>query len=516
MCGIVGYVGSRQAMPILMQGLAQLEYRGYDSTGIALQRKGKLDVFKRCGRLSSLRSILPKRSSSTVGIGHTRWATHGVPNDLNAHPHFDSNRQVAVVHNGIVENARELRGYLVQKGCEFTSETDSEVLAVLIADIYQQDCEKSAQSVDGAKEAEKEEGATRTRTVKRKKSVKQDLPTARSTSFVEAVRKALLRVVGTYGILVVHRDLPGEVIVGRNGSPVILGIGDREMFVASDAGAVAPYTRQVVYLEDGEIARITTGDYEIQDLQANVTLRDVATIDVEATLASRGEHEHFTLKEIYEQPEALLRVMRGRIDSRFNTARFGGLNIEPRELLGFNRIKILGCGSAYISAKIGAAMIERLARIPADAESAAEFRYRNPIIEPDTLYFAVSQSGETYDTLAAVQEIQRKGGTSERGLSMWSAAVLLDSVALAYTCMLVPKWPSFRPRLFPTTIIVFALFALHLGRMRDLSPGEGGRIVAALEKLPGPSRAGAGTYQRVSDTGKKIFTVPTCLLYWAM
>ncbi|MCZ6888067.1 MAG: glutamine--fructose-6-phosphate transaminase (isomerizing) [Gammaproteobacteria bacterium] len=443
MCGIVGYVGSRHAMPILMEGLGRLEYRGYDSAGVALQRKNKFDLFKKCGRIKDLRAALPKRNAATAGIGHTRWATHGEPSDLNAHPHCDSTGQIAIVHNGIVENARELKAFLLERGHIFVSDTDSEVLAALIAEEYSSD----------------DDGLT------------------------GAVRRALLRVAGTYGIAVMHSGRPGELVVGRNGSPVIIGVGEHEMLVASDALALVPYTRQVVYLEDGEIAQLTARSHEIQDLHATVTTREAATIDTEATLTSKGPHEHFTLKEIHEQPEALRRVMRGRIDHRFNTARLGGLNLEPRELMVFKRIKLLGCGSAHISASIGGAMIERLARVPADAESAAEFRYRNPIIDPDTLYFAVSQSGETYDTLAAVQEIQRKGGTVLGIVNVVGSTIARQCGAGVYLHA-GPEVAVVSTKTFASTLATFALLALYLGRMRDVSPAEGRRIIDALERLP--------------------------------
>ena len=442
MCGIVGYVGNRAAMPILMAGLGQLEYRGYDSAGLALQRKGAVDVIKACGRLSALQAALPKRSSATAGIGHTRWATHGEPNERNAHPHTDAGGKLALVHNGIVENAVELRRHLEGKGIAFRSDTDSEVLAALI-------------------------------------SVEFD----RDSDLLAATQRALVRVVGTYGIALMHQDLPGEIVAARNGSPVIVGVGDHEMFLASDAAALAPYTRQVVYLEDGEVVRLKARTYEVQDFHAIAAERAPATIDIEATLASTGEHAHFTLKEMHEQPQTLARLMSGRLDERFATAHFGGLNLSAKELMGFKRIKLLGCGSALISADIGARTIERLARIPADAESAAEFRYRNPIIDPDTLYFAVSQSGETYDTLAAVQEVQRKGGTVLGVVNVVGSSIARQCGAGIYLHA-GPEVAVVSTKTFASTLAAFTLFALYLGRMRDLSPAEGARVIAALQALP--------------------------------
>ncbi len=454
-------MGSRHAMPILLEGLSRLEYRGYDSAGVALQKSGKFDLVKRQGRVGELRAALPKRNAATAGIGHTRWATHGEPSDVNAHPHCDDTGKIVIVHNGIVENAQEHREGLEARGHSFASDTDSEVLAVLIAEAY---------------------------------AVDEDL--------AAAVRRALQSVAGTYGIAVMHCDRPGELIVGRNGSPVIIGVGDKEMFVASDVSALVPYTRQVVHLEDGEIATLSSKSYEIQDLHATVTDRPVALIDAEAVLATKGDHAHFTLKEIHEQPDALRRVMQGRLNHRFNTAHFGGLNLEPRELMAFKRIKILGCGSAYISGTIGASMIERLARLPAEAESAAEFRYRNPIIDPDTLYFAVSQSGETYDTLTAVQEIQRKGGTVLGVVNVVGSTIARQCGAGMYLHA-GPEVAVVSTKTFTNTLAAFALFALYLGRMRDVSPAEGERVIDALEALPAQMEAVIERAEDFHDIAKR-------------
>tara|TARA_A100001037_G_scaffold306397_1_gene351218 strand:- start:4923 stop:6710 length:1788 start_codon:yes stop_codon:yes gene_type:complete len=448
-------------MPILLEGLSRLEYRGYDSAGVALQKSGKFDLVKRQGRVGELRAALPKRNAATAGIGHTRWATHGEPSDVNAHPHCDDTGKIVIVHNGIVENAQEHREGLEARGHSFASDTDSEVLAVLIAEAY---------------------------------AVDEDL--------AAAVRRALQSVAGTYGIAVMHCDRPGELIVGRNGSPVIIGVGDKEMFVASDVSALVPYTRQVVHLEDGEIATLSSKSYEIQDLHATVTDRPVALIDAEAVLATKGDHAHFTLKEIHEQPDALRRVMQGRLNHRFNTAHFGGLNLEPRELMAFKRIKILGCGSAYISGTIGASMIERLARLPAEAESAAEFRYRNPIIDPDTLYFAVSQSGETYDTLTAVQEIQRKGGTVLGVVNVVGSTIARQCGAGMYLHA-GPEVAVVSTKTFTNTLAAFALFALYLGRMRDVSPAEGERVIEALEALPAQMEAVIERAEDFHDIAKR-------------
>ncbi len=439
MCGVVGYVGRNQAVPILVEGLHRLEYRGYDSAGIAVHRAGKLAVFKSKGRVRDMEAKLPARISATVGIGHTRWATHGAPSDINAHPHMDSDGRIALIHNGIVENARELRARLAAMGCTFVSETDSELLAHLIA----------SQQTD---------------------------------TLVEAVRLALLDVQGAYGLAVLDRDRPDEMVVARRGSPMVLGIGEHEMFAASDVAALVRHTQQVVYLDDGEIAHLTADGYRVTTLDAGVAEKTPAQVDAELEDHDRGNFSHFTMKEIYEQPEVIERVLRGRIDHRFATARLDGMNLQAKDLLGVKRIKILGCGSAYIAGRIGAGIVEQLSRIPCDAEPAAEFRYRNPIIEPDTLYFAVSQSGETYDTLAAVEEIQRKGGTVLGVVNSVGSSIARTCGAGAYLHA-GAEVAVVSTKTFVATVVVFALIGLLFGRTRDLSHAEGERLLRALSAL---------------------------------
>ena len=440
MCGIVGYCGQQNAVPILMEGLKRLEYRGYDSSGIAVHRKNSLEVHRRCGKIRMLESALPKRLKGTSGIGHTRWATHGEPNDANAHPHSSSDGHIAVVHNGIIENANQLRARLEAHGAKFSSETDSEVLVHLIASIE-------------------------------------------ADSLVERVRIALAQIEGTYGLAVLDAACPGEIVIARNGSPVVLGIGDREMLFASDVAALVRHTQQVVYLDDGEIAELTASGYRVMTLDAAPAQKTPATIDWSAETYEKGDFSHFTHKEIHEQPESVLRALRGRLDNKFYTAHFGGLNLEPRELLAYRRIKILGCGSAYISGFLGARTIEQLARLPCDAEPASEFRYRNPVIESDTLYIAVSQSGETFDTLAAVEEIRRKGG---RVLGIVN--VVGSSIARACDGGIYlhagPEIAVVSTKTLVSTILVFVLLALHIGRMKDLSVAQGKKLIDALEALP--------------------------------
>lgn len=447
MCGIVGYIGKRDVAPLLLEGLQRLEYRGYDSAGIAIQAKpakgaqaAGLKTAKAKGRVRDLEARLPKRFAGTTGIAHTRWATHGAPNDINAHPHLDADGKVAIVHNGIIDNASDLRAKLVADGVELISETDSEVLAHLI----------------GRSQAD---------------------------TLEEKVRQALALIEGTYGIAVLHADFPDRIVVARNGSPVVLGIGEKEMFVASDVAALVSHTRQVVTLDDGEMATLKADDYRTYTTEGSRTSSSPTTVEWAAESYDMGGHDTYMHKEIHEQVDAVDRVLRGRIDDRFSTVRLGGLNLDAREARGVRRVKILGCGSAYHTGLIGAQLIEELARIPADAEPASEFRYRNPVVDPDTLYIAVSQSGETYDTLAAVQELKRKGARVLGVVNVVGSAIARETDGGVYVHA-GPEVCVVSTKCFTNTAVAFALLALHLGRIRDLSVADGKRIIAGLRKLP--------------------------------
>jgi glucosamine--fructose-6-phosphate aminotransferase (isomerizing) len=444
MCGIVGYIGAQDAAPILLEGLGRLEYRGYDSAGVAVVGRSGLKIHKSQGRVADLSGGLPARFKGSPGIGHTRWATHGEPTAENAHPHTDTAGRIAVVHNGIIENADELRAKLTADGVEFTSQTDTEVVPHLIAAAF----------AAGAPDLE------------------------------HAVSQALRSVVGAYGIAVLDADHPDRIVVARHGSPVLLGVGEREMFVASDVAALVGYTRQVVYLDDGELATITAGGYRTFTLDDRSTAKSPATIDWDVIGAEIGDHAHYLQKEIAEQPRTLERTLRGRLDERFATAHLGGLNLSVREAREFRRVKILGCGSACYAGDLGAQLIEDLARMPATSESASEFRYRNPVVEPDTLYVAVSQSGETVDTLAAVQELQRKGGRVIGVVNVVGSTIARQVDGGIYLHA-GPEMSVAATKSFTSTVTAFTLLALHLGRMRDLSPSNGRRIVEALKALPG-------------------------------
>jgi len=440
MCGIVGYVGKRDAAPILMEGLHRLEYRGYDSAGLAVVRNGKLRTYKSKGKVRELETHLPAKLRGATGIAHTRWATHGQPSDENAHPHSDPTNRFAIVHNGIVENAAELRARFESQGVTFLSQTDSEVLAHLIA-------------------------ATPAETL------------------ADSVRGALRLVTGTYGIAVVDAERADEIVVARNGSPVILGIGEREMFVASDAAALVRHTQSIVHLDDGELAVVRADGYETSTLAGGATVKTPLTVSWSQEALDKGDHEHYMRKEIAEQPEAIRRTLSGRLDDRFQTTHLGGLEMAARELLEVRRVKILGCGSAYIAGCMGAQLIEQLARVPAHAEPASEFRYRNPVIEPDTLYVAVSQSGETFDTLAALQEIKRKGGRVLGLVNVVGSTIARECERGVYLHA-GPEIAVVATKTFTCTAVAFALLAIHLGRLRDLSTAGGARLLAALKALP--------------------------------
>ncbi len=467
MCGIVGYIGRRDAIPVLLEGLRSLEYRGYDSAGLAVIYRNKLQVTKTAGRVQALRDRVSDRTKATVGIGHTRWATHGEPTDINAHPHTDSAGRIAVVHNGIIENAEQLRDALTNRGVTLVSDTDTEALAHMIA-----------------AEATGE------------------------VSLEDAVRRVLRHVEGTYGLVVLDIMNPNELVVARNGSPIVLGIGASEMFVASDVAALVRYTKQVVYLDDAEVATVRASDYRVVSLddagrRASDGDKVPTTVEAEADDYELGPYEDFMRKEIHEQPEALRRALRGRLDDRFSTAKLGGINLDARQLRAIRQVKFLGCGSAYYAGQMGAVLVEELARIPSDAEPASEFRYRNPVVDPDTLYVAVSQSGETLDTLMAVQELRRKGGQVIGAVNVVGSAIGREcgsgvflhagpEIAVASTKALTNMTAS------------FAMLALLLGRVRDLSAASGQRTVAGLRALPGQIETILASEEQIAEVARRF------------
>ena len=438
MCGIIAYTGQKNAMPVLLDGLKRLEYRGYDSTGISLISRKRLKTVKAAGKLNVLESRINAPISGHCGIGHTRWATHGAPTDDNAHPHTDSTNRFAVVHNGIIENIDALKSQLDEK-TTYVSETDSEIIAHLLA------------------------------------LQKGDL--------FEAVRQVLEQITGTYGLAVIDQRNPDTIVVARNGSPVILGIGDDEMLAASDMSALSRYTSQVIHLDDGEIAILQPASFTIKRMDSTVPDKQAITLNSAYSHYDRGGHPHYLYKEIIDQPESAQQTLSGRMDERFSTAHLGGLNLSARDLIGIKRITILGCGSALYAGMAGASMIESLARIPVVAEPAAEFRYRNPVIEQDSLYIVVSQSGETFDTLAALREVQRKGGFV-LGIVNSVGSTIAREVDGGIYMHAGPEVSVASTKAYTSMLTVFALLALLLGRSRDVSPQQGNSIINELKALP--------------------------------
>ena len=440
MCGIVGYIGERQAAGILIEGLKRLEYRGYDSAGIAVGTNKGLEVIKKKGKIKNLRSIVPPDLPGAYGIGHTRWATHGEVNDVNAHPHTDGANKIAIVHNGIIENYTSLKEKLKTEGYAFVTETDSEIIASLIASNYKGCLEK-------------------------------------------AVRESVALLKGTYGIACIHADDPGKIVGARNGSPLVLGIGDDEMFLASDVTAMLAYTKQAIYLEDGEIVTITRDSFEICDLRENVKSKSVELIGWELEEIEKSGYSHFMEKEIHEQAESIQRAMRGRLDLELATGHLGGLNLSSKELLNIERVKILAAGTSSYAGLVGAYIMENLARIPCSVELSSEVRYKNPIVERNSLYFAVSQSGETADTLFAMRELQRKGATVLGIVNVVGSTVARESDGGVYIHS-GPEIAVASTKAFTSQLTVLYVFTLIMARMRNMSYSDGLRMVRSLQKLP--------------------------------
>jgi glucosamine--fructose-6-phosphate aminotransferase (isomerizing) len=467
-CGIVGYVGRRDAIPILLEGLRSLEYRGYDSAGLAVIYRNRLQITKTAGRVQDLRAKVNDRTKASIGIGHTRWATHGEPNDINAHPHTDTAGRIAVVHNGIIENAELLRAGLAKRGVTLVSDTDTEALAHLIA---------------------------------------AELAHDAAASLEDAVRRTLRHVEGTYGLVVLDVQNPGELVVARNGSPLVLGIGQSEMFVASDVAALVRYTKQVVYLDDAEVATLHAADYHtaaLDDSARHATGAKVpTTVEAEAGDYELGPYQDFMCKEIHEQPDALRRALRGRLDDRFATAKLGGITLDARQLREIRQVKFLGCGSAYYAGQMGAVLVEELARIPSDAEPASEFRYRNPVVDPGTLYVGVSQSGETIDTLMAVQELRRKGGQVIGAVNVVGSAIGRECGHGVFLHA-GPEIAVASTKALTNMEATFAMLALLLGRVRDMSAATGQRIVAGLRAMPDQIEEILAGEEQIAETARRF------------
>jgi glutamine---fructose-6-phosphate transaminase (isomerizing) len=448
MCGIVGYIGRSEALPVLMDGLRRLEYRGYDSAGVALLNGGSIESRKAVGRIANLAEAIQQNPvHGKTGISHTRWATHGGVTFENAHPHSDQSGRLALVHNGVIENYQTLREQLLAKGHQFKSQTDTEVLAHLVGE-----------AMDGAGDRTK-------------------------AGLVEAVRQALRQVIGTYGIAVIHADIPGVMVGARRGSPLVLGIGRDEHFLASDVSAIVAHTREVVYLNDYEIVAVEADGFEISTVSGSGADFQVSTVEFSADAVDKGTFPHYMLKEIYEQPNSIRDAMRGRLSSEEATAKLGGLEMTNAQLRAVDRIVLSGCGTAFHAALAGEYIIENLAHIPVECEIASEFRYRNLPMDRDTLVFVISQSGETADTLAALRESQRKGHRTLGICNNVASTIARESDGGVYMHA-GPEIGVAATKSFTSQLMILTLLGLLLGRIRHLSHAEGRTIIAEMEKLP--------------------------------
>ncbi len=445
MCGIVAYVGSKQAGPILLEGLRRLEYRGYDSAGLAiLDPDGCLRIVKEAGKLRELERLLAvEMPLGTCGVAHTRWATHGAPNATNAHPHWSSSKDIALVHNGIIENADVIRRRLSTEGYEFTTETDTETVVHLIDEAFLQ-----------------------------------------NDTLKDAVLVALHQVQGAYGIAVVSSRDPGKIVVARNGSPLLIGIGKNgENLAGSDASAVIQHTKDVVYLDDGDCAVLTSEGYRIFHLEHGEARRSVHHVEWGIEAAEKGGYDHFMLKEICEQPASLRDVLRGRLLEETGDARLGGITLSDEEVAQIRRIVITACGTSWHAALIGEYMLEELAGVPVEVEYASEFRYRSPVIESGTLVLAISQSGETADTLAALREARSRGAPTMGIVNAVGSSIARETDFGIYLHA-GPEIGVASTKAFTSQIAALALFTLYLGRRRNLSILQGRRFVSALRELP--------------------------------
>ena len=471
MCGIVGYVGRAHATPILLDGLRRLEYRGYDSAGLAIIDGGQLDTRKCAGRIAALEKLVKKQPvSGSLGISHTRWATHGKVNDENAHPHFDASGKLALVHNGVIENYQALKDELVRNGdTNFRSDTDTEVLAHLIGKLYYDSCASTV-----------------------------DAPGKKARLF-EAVRTALRQVIGTYGIAVVHADVPDFMIGARRGSPLVLGVGNGENFLASDVSAIVAYTRDAVYLNDFDVVAVGPDKFEISSLAGDITEHPVSKVDFTAEDVGKGDYPHYMLKEILEQPNTVRDAMRGRLNLEESTAKLGGLNMGAPQLRDVGRIVLAGCGTALHAARVGEYLIERMASIPTEVDYASEFRHRNTPMTPETLVFAISQSGETADTLGALRESRRKGFRTLGICNNVASTIARESDGGVYMHA-GPEIGVAATKSFTSQLTILTLLGLLFGRMRNLATAEGTRVIEALQALPEQIEA----VLKLSDQVKEI------------
>ena len=471
MCGIVGYIGAREAQDVLISGLKRLEYRGYDSCGVAvLSPMGEIAISKKEGRISNLEAELRGRPlAGTSGIGHTRWATHGPPSDANAHPHLDQRGRIALVHNGVIENFDRLKQRLLRAGHQFQSATDTEVLAHLVGVEY---------------DREPAEG------------------TPTGSRLATAVERALREVIGAYGIAVVCAEEPGVLVGARRGSPLILGLGQGENFLASDATAVVAHTRQVVYLNDYDIATVTAENFQVTNLGTQTAQVQISEIEFGAEAAERGEFPHYMLKEIFEQPDTIANALRGRFDLDEATAKFGGLNMSAADLRAVDRIVIAACGTSWHAGLVGEHLIEDFAHIPVEVEYASEFRYRNPPLDKNTLVLVITQSGETADTLAALREARRRGHRVLAICNVVGSTIAREADGGIYLHA-GPEIGVASTKAFTSQVAVLTLFALFMGRLRMMSHRRGRAVLKALEQIPGQVRTLLGRNEAIRQLAVK-------------
>jgi glutamine---fructose-6-phosphate transaminase (isomerizing) len=474
MCGIVGYVGPNQAYDYLIEGLFRLEYRGYDSAGVAIQSASGIDVRKKTGRVSQLAELVKEKPvGGSMGIGHTRWATHGEPSDMNSHPHVGGNGEVVLVHNGVIENYNQLRDQLRELGYVFHSATDTEVVAHLVAH---------------ALESELTLGAN---------------PESDQT-YRTAVENALKRLKGTYGLAILFRDRPGLMIAARLGSPLVVGIGNKEHYLASDASPLVGYTEEVVYLSDHELAMLTADSLQLVHRDTGTQVPSIKFLEQSAQDMDLGEFEHYMLKEIFEQPTSIENALRGRLDDDEATAKFGGLNMDASRLRSIDRIVLTACGTSWHAAMVGEYLIEEFARIPVEVEYASELRYRNPPMSERTMVFAITQSGETADTLAAMRECKRKGHASLAICNVVGSSIAREADGGIYLHA-GPEIGVASTKAFTSQVTVLTLLALFMGRLRHLSYPAGKRIINSLRDMPNKIQKTLECHARVKEVAEKYY-----------
>ncbi|ADG67176.1 glucosamine/fructose-6-phosphate aminotransferase, isomerizing [Planctopirus limnophila DSM 3776] len=480
MCGIVGYIGAKPASNYLLEGLFRLEYRGYDSAGIAVQSGDTIAVRKKTGRVGQLAELLKASPvTGTHGIGHTRWATHGQPSDNNSHPHTGGNGEVVLVHNGVIENYATLRSQLQELGYVFHSQTDTEVVAHLVAHQLEEELKLGADPDSNA-------------------------------TYLRAVELTLKQLKGTYGLGVLFRDKPGLLIAARLGSPLVVGVGKDEHYLASDASPLVGYTDKVVYLNDHEIAMITANSLEILHRDTGSQTPHIRVLEQTASDTELGQFEHYMLKEIFEQPTSIENAFRGRLDDDEATARFGGLNLDPQELRRIDRIVLTACGTSWHAGLVGEYIIEEFARIPVEVEYASELRYRNPPMSERTMVFAITQSGETADTLAAMRECKRKGHPTLAICNVVGSSIAREADGGIYLHA-GPEVGVASTKAFTSQVTVLTLLALFMGRIRHLSYPAGQRMIANLRKMPDKIRQTLECHNRVKEIARKYYTAENFL-----